>query len=84
MLPRRSDISLRLPERLSRRRLSPPSQLYQAAESFEKAIVRLFFGIGGLKSTKHGGCLIDPLYGLLNSLFYPFELVWSTPPVLSE
>jgi hypothetical protein len=31
------------------------------------------FRIGRLEGAEHGGCLIDPLYGLLNSLFYPFE-----------
>jgi len=42
--------------------------------TFKKGDCRLFFWIGGVERTELGCCPIDLLYGLLNSLFYPFEL----------
>jgi len=49
-------------------------QLYQTAGAHSRRrLSGSSFGIGGLEGVEHGGCLNDPLYGLLNSLFYPFE-----------
>ena len=65
--------------------LSTTGQLYQTAGAHSRRrLSGSSFGIGGLEGVEHGGCLNDPLYGLLNSLFIHSNVVWSTPMVLSE
>jgi hypothetical protein len=52
-----------------------PGQLYQRYGSHSRRrLSGSSFGIGVVERTELGCCLIDLLYGLLNSLFYPFEL----------